>query len=327
MAMFVSAVACAVAAGLSPLLLRPILQRSGVLDVPNARSSHAKPKLRGMGIATSIGMLIGTILAPTYLPLWLVVGVSVGMAILGFVDDVRSLSARVRFVLQFVFGLLFGAASAVAFDIPWWTVPFVAALFAAFVNMANFMDGANGISSLFGAVAGTAFAVIGIATDREWLSVAGALIGIAFLLFLPWNVLGAGMFLGDCGSYLLGSSVATTSIAAIASGVPWPTALAPMAVYATDTSSTIVARLIRGERWWEAHRQHVYQRLIDSGSSHLSVALLLALFVAFASTGGMLALIDLPGATAIAAGAVIAVCAAYMLVSRRVISLRRKVST
>lgn len=323
MAILVSALACAAAAGLSPLLLRPRLHRSGVLDVPNARSAHAAPKLRGMGIATAIGMLVGTIFAPTTTAMWLVIGFSTMMAVIGFIDDVRSLSARTRFALQFAFGLLFGAAIAVLFDITWWVIPVVAIVFAAFVNMANFMDGANGISSLFGAVAGAAFAVIGFATNHEWLTAVGVLIGMAFLLFLPWNVLAGGMFLGDCGSYLLGSSVATTSIAAIASGVPWPAALAPMAVYATDTSSTIITRVIRRERWWEAHRQHLYQQMIDSGSSHLKTASLLAGFVALASVGGMASLLDIPGANGIAACSVVVACVAYVLVVRLVVRMRR----
>lgn len=324
MAIHISALACAVVAGLSPLVLRPILHRSGVLDVPNPRSAHSIPKLRGMGVATLNGMLVGALVAPAHPLLWLVVGVSVGMAIIGFVDDVHSLSARVRFTLQFAIGLLVGLAVALLFGVTWTVIPVVAVVFAAFVNMTNFMDGANGISSLFGAVAGTAFVLIGIATDRGWLSAVGVLIGVAFLLFLPWNVLGAGMFLGDCGSYLLGSSVAVTSVAAIASGVPWPAALAPMAVYVTDTSTTIVTRMVRGERWWEAHRQHQYQQLIDSGWSHMSAAVWLAMFVAAAVAGGMVALLDLPGATVIAVCAVVVVCVTYMFTARLVINVRRR---
>lgn len=324
MEILISAFACAVVAGLSPLVLRPVLRRSGILDLPNARSAHATPKLRGMGVSTLVGLLAGAAAAPAHLPLWLVVGVSAIMAIIGFVDDVRSLPARVRFALQLVLGLFVGLTVVQTFSITWWVIPVAAVLFTAFVNMTNFMDGANGISSLFGTVAGSAFAVIGMATGRGWLLTVGVLIAVAFLVFMPWNVLGAGMFLGDCGSYLLGSSIAVTSIAAIASGVPWPAALAPLAVYATDTSSTIVARLVRGERWWEAHRQHQYQQLIDSGWSHLCAAVLLALFVALASAAGMVALLDLPGATLIAVATAGVVCAGYVLTARLLVNTRRR---
>ncbi|PYD00600.1 UDP-phosphate glycosyltransferase [Microbacterium esteraromaticum] len=278
-----------------------------------------------MGVATLIGMLAGALLIPVESPLWLVVGPAAAMSVLGFVDDVRSLSARVRFALQFVIGVLVGVGVATLFDLNWWTVPIVAVLFSAFVNMANFMDGANGVSSLFGTVSGSAFAIVGIFTDRGWLFATGVLIAVAFLVFLPWNFLGAGMFLGDCGSYLLGASVGATSIAAIASGVAWPAALAPMAIYATDTATTIATRLVRRERWWEAHRQHQYQQLIDSGWSHIRAALWLAMFVALAAAGGMVALLDRPGATLIAASAVAAVCVAYVLSGRLVVNTRRRI--
>lgn len=279
-----------------------------------------------MGLATLAGLLVGATTAPAYAHLRLIVAVSAGMAIIGFVDDVRSLSVRVRFALQIFFGLLLGCGFVQLFGLGWWVVPIVAVLFAGFVNMSNFMDGANGISALYGASAGVAFTAIGFITHRGWLMTIGMLIGVAFLVFLPWNVLGIGMFLGDCGSYLLGSTVAATSAGALLSGVPWPAAIAPLAVYATDTSWAVLSRVIRGERWWEAHRQHHYQQLIDSGSSHVSAAVTLATFVVLASSGGMIALLDFRGASLVAIGAVVLVCCAYALGIRLAINIRRRVS-
>src|SRR5690606_26264522 len=145
-------------------------------------------------------------------------------------------------------------------------------LVLAYINMANFMDGINAISGLHGLAAGGALAVVGTLAQFEWLTFSDALIAVAFAVFLPWNLNGR-LFLGDVGSYLLGASLAAAAGSAIAAGVPPIAALAPLAIYAADTLVVIVRRLARGEQWWEAHRQHVYQRLVDAGVRHLPVAL------------------------------------------------------
>lgn len=319
-----SVLVCAIVAAASPLLIRPLLRRAGVVDVPNDRSSHSRLVIRGGGLAPLGAILLGALAAPFAAPLWVVVAVGSAAGVLGFSDDVRSLSAKVRFGAQLLLGALLGVALVVALKATWWAIPLVMLLFAASVNMVNFMDGINGISALYGFVVGGAFVFLGVVSSLEWLVVAGALVGIAFLLFLPWNVMGSGMFLGDCGSYLLGAGTIAMAVAAIAAGAPWPAALAPFAVYATDTGSAIVGRLARRERVWEAHRRHQYQQLVDSGFPHLIVAAYVATFSLLVAAAGAISVIETTGSIVVSVTLVVLSCALYILISQGAIRFMRK---
>lgn len=323
----VSLTICAIVAGAGPVILRPLLRRAGVVDVPNERSSHSAVVIRGGGLAPLCAIVLGAVFAPTSAPLWILIGLGAAAGLLGFVDDVRSLSARVRFAAQIVLGACLGSLVVIVSGSAWWALPVVTILFAASVNMVNFMDGINAISSLYGAVVGGSFVVLGVVLSIEWLAVSGALTGIAFLLFLPWNLFGSRMFLGDSGSYLLGALTVSMAVFAVAAGVPWPSAFAPFAIYATDTAFAIGGRLIRGERVWEAHRMHQYQQLVDSGLPHLSVAAYVAVFSLCATAAGAIALAGSPISFLIAVGLVLLCCAVYVLLSQLVTrSMRRKAS-
>jgi len=91
------------------------------------------------------------------------------------------------------------------------------------------------------------------------------------------------MFLGDVGSYVLGASIATIGFAAICSGVNPVCIVAPCVVYLADAGSTLVIRIARRERWFESHRAHAYQRLIDRGRGHIAVSLTVAVASALAA--------------------------------------------
>jgi UDP-N-acetylmuramyl pentapeptide phosphotransferase/UDP-N-acetylglucosamine-1-phosphate transferase len=101
------------------------------------------------------------------------------------------------------------------------------------------------------------------------LVLAGAAFG-----FLPWNAPSARVFLGDVGSYGLGLLVAAMSVWAVAAGMPWHWAVAPLIVYGADTGWAILKRRRAGHSLTEAHREHAYQRLVDGGWVHLASAAL-----------------------------------------------------
>ncbi|WP_166786040.1 UDP-phosphate glycosyltransferase [Cryobacterium lyxosi] len=202
-----------------------------------------------------------------------IVGVSVASAVLGWIEDVRGVSIRVRAGAQICIGLI--ASSIVvghAGVAPWLVVVFTIGV-AGYINVANFMDGVNGISALHGTVVGVTYAILGVVFELPWLAITGGIVALAFFGFLPWNLRGR-IFLGDVGSYLLGGSISITAVAALAHGVPFLAVIAPLIVYLADAGFTLVSRVIRGRRWSDAHRDHVYQRLTDSGISHFRVALL-----------------------------------------------------
>ncbi|MCC3277630.1 glycosyltransferase family 4 protein [Arthrobacter sp. zg-Y40] len=276
---------CAAAAFLISLLLPfvfiPLLRRLGVLDVPNERSSHTTVVIRGVGLTVAAGVLAGLVLSlatglvsvdRSIIAILIAV---IGLAsLLGWIEDWRGVSVRTRAGSQLVIGLAGTAALAWTMEQSWWWVPVGGVAIAAYINVANFMDGINGISGLHGLVVGVLYSISGVLSDHVWLTVAGAVTAAAFAAFLPWNLGRGQVFLGDVGSYLLGASVAGTAVAAFLAGVYVEYLLFPLLVYLADTFSTLLRRVRRGERWYTAHRQHVYQRLTDAGLSHVQVSLL-----------------------------------------------------
>ncbi|MGM9471084.1 UDP-phosphate glycosyltransferase [Pseudarthrobacter sp. YS3] len=264
---------------LLPFAVKPWLVRMGVVDVPSARSSHGRTTIRGMGVAVSLATGIGyaaavvlgavTVDRSVFLVVLVIIMAS---AVVGWIEDLRGLSIRGRAAAQLGIGALGSAALIYLTGQSFWWLPLAALAIAAYINIANFMDGVNGISSFHGILAGSAYAVAGQLTGLPWLTAGGAVLAMAFLGFLPWNLSRGSVFLGDVGSYLLGASVAALAVAGFFSGVYVEYVLAPILVYVADTGYTLLRRISAGERWYASHREHVYQRLTDVGFSHLQSA-------------------------------------------------------
>lgn len=305
---------------LLPFAVKPLLMRLGVMDVPNARSSHDRPILRGLGLAVLIAMAIGfgvaCVIALQVDPTgstWkflLAAGVgAVASGMLGFSEDLTGLSVPVRSV----FLLLIAAASCVALlwiaalsneagapaaelsvdvhGLPIWVLVVLGlygVLFiSGYINVANFMDGLNGISGFHGVIAGLAFAAAGWLTQTGWFGIAGLILAAGYAGFLPWNLSKPGAFLGDVGSYLLGGSVAILSFAAFVNGVPFLATIGPMVIYFGDVGVTLVKRVRAGRKWDEPHKEHVYQRIQQLGYSHVQASGLAALCTILTSLLGL----------------------------------------
>lgn len=307
-----------------PVVVRPLLVKLGVMDVPNERSSHEKPVLRGLGLAVLISMVVVggaltawvAIAAPAdadpaglqWKVLLVVVLGTFGAGLLGFSEDLKGVSVSVRSALLLLIAAstsivllrLTRTASGASFgwtqglnigDLPVWLLVVLAiygVLFiSSYINVANFMDGLNGISGLHGVIAGLAFAAAGLLSTNAWLLIAGCILAAGFGGFLPWNLTKPGAFLGDVGSYLLGGAVAITSFAALLTGVPILAAIGPMIIYFGDVGVTLVKRVRAGYKWDEPHKEHAYQRLHQLGMSHLAASSINAAFTLAASLLGL----------------------------------------
>lgn len=246
-------------------LARRYALRAALLDHPGARRSHAVATPRGGGIAivaAMVPMLAAACLQDaqsraTFMPigagLLLVAGI-------GWCDDHRPLSVKLRLAVHIVAAALLAwglhAASAGA---PVVACGFVLAL--VLVNVWNFMDGIDGIAASQALVAGLAYALFaGIGTGGmvAWLGVA---LAAACAGFLPFNLPRARIFLGDVGSGALGYTIAALASLSL-QATPLPGALLlllPLLAFGVDASLTLGRRMLRRERWWEAHDQHAYQ--------------------------------------------------------------------
>lgn len=291
-----------------PFALRPLLERWGVIDVPNERSSHARPVLRGMGLAVLIAMLIGVAVAtiillqtPRYSDelsnLLIVFGGSFAAGILGWREDRGGLSVLARSIWMLLIAMITaalllwgvgGMRAGIPIVVKILLVIYAILFLSSFINVANFMDGLNGISGFHGVIAGLTFFAAGVMSGLVWLVLAGLIIAAGFAGFLPWNLSKPGAFLGDVGSYLLGGVIAITSLAAFIAGVPMLATIGPMVIYFGDVAVTLVKRVRRGEKWYEPHKEHTYQRIQQLGYSHVQASAISALFTAIVSVLGLL---------------------------------------
>ena len=290
-----------IAGALLPFAVRPILHRYDMVDIPNERSSHTTPTYRGMGLATAaatlLAFLVATLLGWTYRSaesLQLAITIAAAMLFslaLGWLEDIRGVSIVRRAALQLVIGVLVSVSFATVQGTNPLLVVVGAVFIAGYINVANFMDGINGISGAHGLVAGLAYALTGWMVNLPWLAMGGVAVAGAYLAFLPWNVRpGKNVFLGDAGSYVLGTALGTLAVGAWFADVPVLLAFAPLVTYLADAGSTLFRRFMAGEQWYKPHRTHVYQRLTDVGFSHLGstavvtgVTILVWVLLAFAS--------------------------------------------
>lgn len=279
---------------LSVLVVRgtlPLLRRHSVVDIPADRSLHVVPTPRGGGLGVVAAVLGAVLLVAAIHPdavegrvdeLFLVLLPVIGFGAVGFADDLWSLSVRIRLLVQGALGLVWSlSAIAVTGDGVAW-VPFVLLGTIAMVNITNFMDGVNGLISGHAVVAGLWYAVAGVHYDVPAVAVLAVGVAAGGLGFLPFNLPTAKVFLGDIGSYALGAAWAVLASWLVLLPVPTEVALAPLFILVLDAGVTLVRRMSHGDRVFEPHRLHVYQRVAHAGWPHMAVSGMVAAATALA---------------------------------------------
>lgn len=264
---------CLVGTFVAAPIVRRWLIRSSILDIPNARSAHQVAVPRGGGLACLVGAsaaLAVAVIRDAPLPWPAVVAVGV-VSLVGAIDDRHSLPAIPRLMIQGCVGTALGAIIAGELG------AIVGAVLAPLlVNVVNFMDGINGITAVTATVWGVVAILLGHYYDAQPVMALGAVSLGTALGFLPWNVPIARLFLGDVGSYFFGMMVAASTLVSLNTSVPLHLLLAPLALQILDVILTLVRRAHHGAVLFQAHREHIYQRLLRiSKRSHLSVTGLL----------------------------------------------------
>lgn len=259
------------------LILIKFLSSRGVLDIPVERSSHTTPTPRGGGVAviTSV-MLTGTISGAFSLEIIILVS---ALALIGWVDDIRSLSPLPRFSAQIMAVVIALYLEPNLVTIPGIDVPVVLAAMIIglgwlwFINLYNFMDGIDGITGVetLSICMGITFVsvITGVAGD---LILPSALIAAAIFGFLFMNWHPAKIFLGDVGSVPLGFVIGWMLLSLAQQGA-WASAIILPMYYLADATITLLRRLIRKEKIWQAHKEHFYQRAHQGGLKHDAIAL------------------------------------------------------
>lgn len=299
-------IAMALAAALVSFIVSVLVLKGGVLDLPNARSSHKTPTPRGGGLGVLAGVGAGALVASA-LPLGAsalggVLIVTALFGLLGFLDDLFVLDERLKLVSFIVFcAAMVSAAGPVTrfgltYELGFALTPVIgwigSALFVfVVVNAANFMDGSDGILAAVMIPAGIALCVAGLAAGVMTSVISGALLVASLAGFVVLNWPPAKLFAGDVGALGAGALYAGGALALVNHGFSGTLWLAPLfvLVFLADVLLTLLRRARHGRFSLSAHREHAYQRLIDSGWSHQAIALLY---------GGLTALIGLTGLVA-----------------------------
>lgn len=253
------------------LTLAWLLRRSHVLpmDHPNARSLHATPtpRIGGLGIMAGIGVASqgwgDADLLPAIVGAFALAGVSL-------LDDVRGLPVVLRFLAHFVAA----AGCLLVLGLSGWMLLLATLAVVWMTNLYNFMDGSDGLAGGMGTIGFGALALAAWLGNVQELAVFCAAIAAAALAFLLFNFPPARLFMGDAGSIPLGFLAATLGILGAQQQVwPWGFPLLVFSPFIVDASVTLVRRSLRGEKIWQAHRSHYYQRVVLLGASHRQLAL------------------------------------------------------
>jgi glycosyltransferase WbpL len=260
--------------------------RLGLIDVPNARSSHEHITPRGGGLAIVLGvgagLLLLDLLEAIHSPqLYILLAGAGAIAVLGAVDDRHPLRARYRLGVQILVAAAVVAALGGAGRLPlphpldvslgWLGGPFTVLWIVTVVNFFNFMDGIDGLAG--GQAVASCVGVVVAAWSLGAVQGAGLVVAAA-IGFLVWNRPPARIFLGDAGSTSLGFAIAGLPLLA-------PVGTRPVALFAVavglscfllDPLETLIRLARQGHRIGTAHRAHSYQLLASTRRRHGAVA-------------------------------------------------------
>ena len=274
------------------LLLTGLLRRYALahhlLDIPNERSSHTVPTPRGGGVAIVLTFLVilpllGLVTELPTANIWALLGAGGWVAVIGFLDDLGHIPPLWRLLGHFI-----GAGWALAWlgglpplpvfghmlDLGWLGHGLAAVYLVWLLNLYNFMDGIDGIAGIEAVTVCLGGAVLYAlsAGDSQWMVPVLLLAAVAGFLF--WNFPKAKIFMGDAGSGFVGMVLGMLSIQAawVAPELFWGWVIL-LGAFVVDATVTLVRRVRRGERFYQAHRSHAYQYAARRYGAHPPVSL------------------------------------------------------
>lgn len=256
-------------------MIRYYTNKKHILDIPNSRSSHAVPIPRGGGIAIVIVFYLGLLFFKEAIDpsLFQALLCAIPIAITGLMDDIFTISAKVRLLVQGSFAMLalyfLGGVSYIDMKLfvleGWWVNIIAFFIILWMTNLYNFLDGIDGYAASQGII-------VGLGLYLFFSSPLGLVIVVACLGFLFFNWHKASIFMGDTGSTALGFIFALFSLFDTTDGniYIW---LILLSVFWFDATLTLIRRFMNHEVLTQAHKKHAYQRLTQSGWSHDHVVL------------------------------------------------------
>ncbi len=237
-----------------------LADRFNIIDKPNERSSHKRITLRGGGIIFYFGALAYFTASGGAYP-WFTIGLTL-ITLISFVDDIRSVSQKLRLVFHFAaMALMFYEWG--LFALPWWTIVVALIVCTGIINAYNFMDGINGITGGYSLIILAALAYVNsrISEFVEPGMIYTVICAVVVFCFFNFRRK-ARCFAGDVGSvsiafillFLIGRLVLATG------DFSW---IVLLSVYGVDSVLTIIHRLMLHENIGLPHRKHLYQLMAN----------------------------------------------------------------
>jgi len=267
------------------LFLLRRFDRFGLVDIPNERSAHFSPTPRGGGLSFIFSFIIGSaglFLSGLVSQEWLLPVLAAGpmIAIVGIMDDRRSMSATSRLLTHFSAAFLVYLLVTKGFEVnlnvsfvpadwPFVTFVFCLLFVSWMVNLYNFMDGIDGMAATNAVVCAVCLAGLSFWQSHIELTSIYLLLAATVLGFLVFNWAPAKIFMGDSGSTFLGFVFATLALTGKGlTNVPFVANVIVLGCFIVDATYTLLVRGFRGKRIHQAHRDHAFQHAIQIGWSH-----------------------------------------------------------
>lgn len=283
-------VAALVVAGVVSFLATPVVRmlahKMGAIDVPkDARRMHDHPIPRMGGLAIFFGFLLTVLLfAQLTTQLRGMLLGAVIIVVLGIFDDIYSLPAKFKFVVQIIAAVIAVACGNIIevlsnpnifssnpyWELGWLGWPITIIWIVAITNAVNLIDGLDGLACGVSTISSMSMLVIALVLGEGDVAILLAALAGACIGFLPFNLNPAKIFMGDTGSTFLGYVLAVVSIQGMFKMYSVISFVAPFLMLALpifDTAFAFIRRIAHGQSPMSPDRSHVHHRLIDMGFS------------------------------------------------------------
>lgn len=261
---------------LSTTMILAVLLKSGIakklaIDFPVERSMHSVPTPRIGGIVAIPVAVLWAWSLTGFFPVLTIV--TIFLCLVSWVDDRGNLSVWVRLLLHIMAAAILLSRN---YHDPESIMLFMVAVIAIawLINLYNFMDGIDGLAGGMGVIGFAAMGLVILSSNAPHLSILCFSISGSVLGFLIFNFHPARFFLGDAGSISLGLLAGAISVEGVRRNI-WPICY-PIVIFSpfiADATATLFKRIVARQRFWVAHRDHYYQRMVRLGWGHRRTSL------------------------------------------------------
>ena len=278
-------------------LTRQIAMRLGVTAAPNTRNIHSRhvPLMGGAAIYVAFVLSVLLFSPPDHLvELGAIVAGTTLLALIGYLDDRRHLSPRIRLLVMTIAALVATVAGVQIrlFGSPLVDIPLSLFWIVALINAVNWIDNMDGLAAGTSAITSGFFLVLALSQGQILVSMLAAAIFGSAVGFLIYNFNPSSTFMGDMGAYTLGFVLAILSIklkfAAQPLNVTWMVPIFVLALPILDINLAIVTRLLERRPLMLASKDHISHRLLSLGLTQRQT---LALLYLFSLAFGLIALV------------------------------------